>query len=233
MHGKASRGQQLWVSRCWSSFQRHFEQSDASCLKAVIYLNHWAKRSRKNPILFILLWSYFSQHHVFPFTVYKAQGIKYASLILVLIIATKSKHLRMQQKVQYFTKERWVLLNLHLSGTSFIWLSADKRVKQGSSSPTWFHGNTLQPDLQYSGYSITGRRDQPQLSSVRWVKCWNKKCCKRASIAVWGRWELLFYNIKMPTGNNGKDTQKCLPVKTYCIQALYKQTSHLRVRVSD
>lgn len=65
----------------------------------------------KNPILFILLWSYFSQHHLFPFTVYKARGVKYALLILVLIIAIKSKRLKMWQK------KHWVLMNLHLSGT--------------------------------------------------------------------------------------------------------------------
>ena len=117
VYGKATRGWQLQVSMCWPSFQQHFEQPDASYQKAATYLNHWAKRRRKNPILFILLWSYFSQHHLFPFTVYKAQGVKYVSLILVLIIAIKTKHLKMWQKVQYFSKERWVLLNLHLSGT--------------------------------------------------------------------------------------------------------------------
>lgn len=103
---------------CWPSFQQHFKQANASCQKAVTYLNHWAKR-RKNPIFFILLWSYFSQYHLFLFTVYKymAQSVKYASLILVLTIAITSKHLKTWHKVQYFSKECWVLLNLHLSGT--------------------------------------------------------------------------------------------------------------------
>lgn len=108
---------ELQVSMCWSSFQQRLEQSDASHQKAMTYLNHWAKRRTKNPILFILLWSYFTQHYLFPCTVYKAQGAKYALQIRVLIIAIKTKHLKMEQKFS-ISSECWVLLNLHWSGTA-------------------------------------------------------------------------------------------------------------------
>jgi len=102
--------------RC-PSVQQRLEQSGASGQKAVAYLNHAAKRRRKNPILFALLWSHLSQHHVFPFTACKAQAVKSASLVLVLIIAMKSKHLKMRQKVQHFSKEGHMLVSLPVSGT--------------------------------------------------------------------------------------------------------------------
>lgn len=91
----------------------------------------------------------------------------------------------------------------------FIWLPTDQRVKQGSSSPTWFRMNNPWPDLQYLDYGVTGRYGQSQLTQIRWGKVEMLKKVRnafRVNITGWGRWEL-YYDIKMTTDYQGKDTR--------------------------